>query len=62
MKVRVMLIVSNRVVRASWNNESMKAIKIAYGQRYGKELGAKVKSETSGSYQKIMLKLIDRAN
>jgi hypothetical protein len=39
----------------------MRAIKIAYQKRYGKELQARVKSETSGSYQKIMVKLIERA-
>ncbi|KAJ3571545.1 hypothetical protein NP233_g3688 [Leucocoprinus birnbaumii] len=50
-----------RLIRASWNPEMMRAVKLAYRQRQGEDLDARVIDETSGSYQKLLVKLIRRA-
>ncbi|KAG5336308.1 hypothetical protein C0989_012210 [Termitomyces sp. Mn162] len=47
-----------RIVRAQWDRERFVAIKEAYHRRTGKTLESRVKSETSGDYQKLMLALI----
>ena len=47
-----------RIVRAHWNPDRLEAIKSAYKQRYGKPLEARVKGETSGDYQKLLVAII----
>ena len=47
-----------RIVRAHWNPERLEAIKGAYKQRYGKPLEARVKGETSGDYQKLLVAIL----
>lgn len=49
-----------RVVRASWNPDRMRAVKTAYRQRQNEDLDARVIDETSGSYQKLLVRLIRR--
>jgi Annexin len=48
----------NRLVRAHWNPSRLEAIKSAYKQRYGKPLEARVKGETSGDYQKLLVAIV----
>ncbi|KAG6826058.1 hypothetical protein H0H92_001283 [Tricholoma furcatifolium] len=47
-----------RIVRAHWDPYRMAAIKQAYQNRMNKTLDARVKGETSGDHQKLMLALI----
>ncbi|KAG6839904.1 hypothetical protein C0991_010488 [Blastosporella zonata] len=47
-----------RIVRAHWKPERMAAISQAYLQRTRKTLDARVKSETSGDYQRLMIALL----
>jgi len=47
-----------RLVRAHWNPNRLEAIKSAYKQRYGKPLEARVKGETSGDYQKLLVAIV----
>jgi len=49
-----------RIVRASWNRAHMAAVKEAYQRRTGKRLAERVGKETSGSYKKLMLSLVDK--
>ncbi|KAG6859853.1 hypothetical protein C0991_012489 [Blastosporella zonata] len=46
-----------RVVRAHWDTNRFEAIKAAYFRRRKATLEHHVEKETSGSYQKLMLKL-----
>ncbi|KAF5376213.1 hypothetical protein D9615_008505 [Tricholomella constricta] len=48
-----------RIVRAHWNPHRMAAIKEAYHNRTRKKLVDRVGKETSGSYKKLMLALIE---
>ncbi|KAG6899306.1 hypothetical protein C0993_011396, partial [Termitomyces sp. T159_Od127] len=48
----------HRIIRAHWDRERFSAIQEAYLRRTGKTLESRVKSETSGNYQKLMLAII----
>ncbi|KAF9461813.1 hypothetical protein BDZ94DRAFT_787321 [Collybia nuda] len=50
-----------RVVRGHWDPTRMEAIKAAYQQRTRKTLEARVASETSGSYKKLMVAIVSGA-
>ncbi|KAG6885930.1 hypothetical protein C0995_008906 [Termitomyces sp. Mi166 len=52
------VIKSDLIIRAHWDYERFTAIKEAYHRRTGKTLESRVKSETSGDYQKLMLAII----
>ncbi|KAI9846424.1 MAG: hypothetical protein M1837_004015 [Sclerophora amabilis] len=45
----------NRVVRCHWNRQHMEQVKGAYRVKFGKELGARIRGETKGDYEKLML-------
>jgi annexin A7/11 len=47
-----------RVVRLHWNRPHMEQVKKAYRHLYGKELRARVAEETSGSYEKMLLAIL----
>ncbi|KAF4576327.1 hypothetical protein EYR36_001073 [Pleurotus pulmonarius] len=47
-----------RIVRAHWDRQRLEAIKASYQAKYKKSLAARVKGETSGDYQKLMLQLV----
>ena len=47
-----------RLVRAHWDPIRMEAIKDAYKRRYGKTLEGRVKGETSGDYQKLLMAIV----
>ncbi|KFA60643.1 hypothetical protein S40285_07351 [Stachybotrys chlorohalonatus IBT 40285] len=47
-----------RVVRYHWNRTEMDNIKGAYQQRYRQSLASRIKGETSGDYEKLMLACI----
>lgn len=47
-----------RIVRAHWDRQRMEAIKASYQAKYKKSLAARIKGETSGDYQKLMLQLV----
>lgn len=44
-----------RVVRYHWDPTMLANVKAAYQQRYRKSLGSRIKGETSGDYQRLML-------
>jgi len=48
----------NRLVRAHWDPKRLEAIKDAYKRRYGKPLEGRVKGETSGDYQKLLVAIV----
>ena len=47
-----------RVVRFHWDHTMLSNVKAAYQQRYHKSLGSRIKGETSGDYEKLMLACI----
>lgn len=48
-----------RVVRAHWNRAHKEQVKRAYQHRYGKDLVQRVRGETSGDYQRLMVALLE---
>lgn len=48
----------NRVVRFHWDRNHMQQVKSAYRQRFSRDLAAKIRSETSGDYEKLMVACI----
>jgi annexin A7/11 len=48
----------NRVVRYHWDRNHMQQVKAAYRQRFGRDLGQRIRGETSGDYEKLMLACI----
>lgn len=48
----------NRVVRYHWDRNHMHQVKAAYRQRYGRDLGQRIRGETSGYYETLMLACI----
>jgi annexin A7/11 len=48
----------NRVVRYHWDRNHMNQVKAAYRQRFGRDLGQRIRGETSGDYEKLMLACI----
>ncbi|RAK95022.1 annexin [Aspergillus ibericus CBS 121593] len=49
---------TTRVVRLHWNPNHMDQVKRAYRHRYQKDLIERVKGETSGDYQRLMVALL----
>jgi annexin A7/11 len=47
-----------RLVRAHWDPNRLEAVKDAYKRRYGKPLEGRVKGETSGEYQKLLVAIV----
>ncbi|KZZ99081.1 annexin XIV [Moelleriella libera RCEF 2490] len=47
-----------RVVRFHWDRTMLSNVKGAYQQRYGRSLASRIKGETSGDYEKLMLACI----
>ena len=45
----------NRVVRVHWDRNHMQNVKGAYQHRFHKGLGQRIKGETSGDYERLML-------
>lgn len=45
----------NRVVRVHWDRNHMQNVKGAYQHRFHKGLGHRIKGETSGDYERLML-------
>lgn len=48
-----------RVVRLHWNRQHLDQVKRAYHHRYKRDLIARVRGETSGDYQKLMVALLE---
>ncbi|KAH8676060.1 hypothetical protein BX600DRAFT_508239 [Xylariales sp. PMI_506] len=48
----------NRVVRFHWDPNNLANVKAAYQQRYHKSLANRIKGETSGDYERLMLACI----
>lgn len=48
----------NRVVRFHWDRNNMMAVRNAYFQRYRKDLAQRIKGETSGDYERLLLACI----
>lgn len=47
-----------RTVRFHWDRNYLANVKAAYQQKYRKSLGSRIKGETSGDYQRLMLACI----
>ena len=47
-----------RVIRCHWDPNTMANVKGAYHRRYGKNLASRIKGETSGDYEKLMIACI----
>ncbi|PSS00656.1 hypothetical protein BD289DRAFT_382723 [Coniella lustricola] len=47
-----------RVVRSHWDKVNMANVKGAYKQRYNKDLSRRIKGETSGDYERLMIACI----
>lgn len=48
----------SRVVRAHWDRGNMANVRAAFEKRYRKNLGSRIKGETSGDYERLMLACI----
>lgn len=48
-----------RVVQVHWDRGHMVQVKGAFRHKYGKELGARIKGETSGDYQRCLIAMIE---
>lgn len=48
----------SRVVRSHWDPSNMDNVKGAYQQTFGTSLSQRIRGETSGDYQKLMLACI----
>lgn len=48
----------SRVVRAHWDRQNTENVKGAYQQRYHRSLASRIKGETSGDYERLMLACI----
>ena len=48
-----------RVVRVHWNRDHKEQVKRAYRHRFGKDLIQRVREETSGDYQQLMVALLE---
>lgn len=48
----------SRVVRSHWDRANMANVKGAYEKRYGRSLASRIKGETSGDYQRLMIACI----
>lgn len=48
------LLLVGRVVRAHWDQAHMQQVKGAYRHRFGKDLGQRIRGETSGDYERLM--------
>ncbi|KAL2066918.1 hypothetical protein VTL71DRAFT_1342 [Oculimacula yallundae] len=48
----------NRVIRAHWDRNHMSQVKGAYKARYRTDLARRIKGETSGDYEKLMIACI----
>lgn len=48
----------NRVVRYHWDRNHMHQVKAAYKQRFGRDLSHRIRGETSGDYERLMLACI----
>ena len=49
----------SRVVRCHWDKGHLGQVKGAYRMKYGKELSARIKGETSGDYQRMLVAMIE---
>lgn len=48
-----------RLVAAHWDRSHMHQVRGAYRQRYGKELIGRIKGETSGNYEKVLVAMCE---
>ena len=49
----------SRVVRCHWDRQHMGQVKGAYKVRFGKDLVHRIKGETSGDYQKLLVAMVE---
>jgi annexin A7/11 len=48
----------NRTIRCHWDKNHMQQVKAAYKQRFGRDLGSRIRSEASGDYERLLLACI----
>lgn len=49
----------NRVVRVHWNRQHLEAVKMAYKSKYKKDLVSRIKGETRGDYERLMVACVE---
>lgn len=49
----------DRVVRNHWNRQHMNNVKIAYRNKYKRDLSQRIKGETRGDYERLMVALVE---
>lgn len=52
------LLLLNRVVRYHWDRNHMHQVKAAYKQRFGHDLGHRIRGETGGDYERLLIACI----
>jgi len=52
------LLLVSRVVRSHWDRSNMANVRGAYEKRYHRNLASRIKGETSGDYERLMLACI----
>ena len=48
----------NRVIRYHWDRNHMQTVKGAYRHKFHVDLGSRIKGETSGDYERLMIACI----
>lgn len=48
-------LLTSRVIRAHWDRNHMQQVKGAYQHKYHRSLSSRIKSETSGDYEKLLV-------
>lgn len=51
-----------RVVRCHWDPRHMDQVKGAYHHAYGRTLSSRIAADTSGDYEKLMVKCVECSN
>jgi annexin A7/11 len=51
-------LLTQRIIRAQWDRNHMSQVKGAYQHKYHRSLSSRVKGETSGDYEKLLVALL----
>lgn len=51
-------LLTRRIVRFHWDPAKMRQVRTAYQRKYGKDLAKRIKGETSGDYERLLLACI----
>jgi annexin A7/11 len=51
-------LLTNRVVRMHWDRNHMQQVKGAFQHKYHKDLASRIRGETSGDYERLLIACI----